>query len=395
MMAEPLPILVAGGGLGGLSAALALGRKGFSVRVLEQAAEFAPIGYGIQLGPNVFPMFARLGITEDVMREATVPKNILMLDALSGEEVTHIPTGPVFRARFTYPYIIIHREDIHRVLIDACAAVPSIMLEGGAGVAGFAETDEGVRVTLADGRSIEGAALIGADGLRSAVRAGLVSEGDPVPIGYVAHRTIVPMEELPARIPYREESVLWGGPGFHIVHYPLRHGTLFNLVAVFRTATFAERLDPHAYTAEVRKTYADAHPVLKTLTDMMDLDRRWIIADRAPIRHWGRGRVTLLGDAAHPVLQSFAQGACMAIEDGVVLGESVAQAEGDFAAGFARYAKARLLRTARLGLESRAIWSFYHAEGIARDVRNDMCARWQDEDLFRCLAWLYDGIELP
>src|SRR5262249_22688305 len=138
-----------------------------------------------------------------------------------------------------------------------------------------------------------------------------------------------------------------------------------------------------------------AHPVMKTLTDMMDLGRRWIIADRDPIRHWGRGCVTLLGDAAHPVLQSFAQGACMAIEDGVVLAEFVAQAEGDLATAFERYAKARLLRTARLGLESRAIWSFYHAQGVARDVRNDMCARWADEDVFRCLSWLYDGIELP
>jgi len=388
------PILIAGGGLGGLTAALALGRKGFSVRVLEQAQKFAPIGYGIQLGPNVFPMFARLGITDAVMRAATIPKNILMLDALSGAEVTHIPTGPAFRARFNHPYIIIHREDVHRVLIEACAALPNVVMEGDAGVAGFAEDGEGVEVALEDGRRVAGAALIGADGLRSAVRAGLVSEGEPKPVGYVAHRTIVPMEEMPAHIPYREEVVLWGGPGFHIVHYPLRHGALFNIVAVFRTATFAERLDPAAYVAEVRKSYQDAYPVMKALIDMMDLGRRWIIADRDPIRHWGRGRVTLLGDAAHPVLQSFAQGACMAIEDGVVLGEVVQQANGDLAAAFERYAKARLLRTARLGLESRAIWSFYHAEGVARDVRNDICARWGEEDLFRCLAWLYDGIEL-
>jgi salicylate hydroxylase len=394
-MADARPILIAGGGLGGLTAALALGRKGHAVRVLEQAKIFAPIGYGIQLGPNVFPMFEKIGVTDAVMREATIPRNILMLDALSGEEVTHIPTGANFRARFAHPYIIIHREDIHRVLIDACAAMPNITMEGGAGVADFAESAEGVQVALEDGRKVEGAALIGADGLRSAVRARLVTEGEPVPIGYVAHRTIVPMHELPAHIPYREEVVLWGGPGYHIVHYPLRHGTLFNIVAVFGTSTFAERLDPAAYVAEVRRTYADAHPVMKALTDMMDLGRRWIIADRDPIRHWGRGRVTLLGDAAHPVLQSFAQGACMAIEDGVALAELVERAGGDFAAAFARYQKMRLLRTARLALESRAIWSFYHAGGIARDVRNDTCARWGDEDLFRCLAWLYDGIELP
>ncbi len=394
-MGEARPILIAGGGLGGLTAALALGRKGHSVRVLEQAKEFAPIGYGIQLGPNVMPMFDRIGVTAAVMREATIPKNILMLDALSGEEVTHIPTGANFRSRFKHPYIIIHREDIHRVLIEACAALPNIAMDGGAGVADFEESDDGVRVAIEDGRKVEGAALIGADGLRSAVRARLVHEGEPVPIGYVAHRTIVPMRELPAHIPYREEVVLWGGPGFHIVHYPLRHGTLFNIVAVFGTSTFAERLAPAAYVGEVRKTYADAHPVMKMLTDMMDLGRRWIIADRDPIRHWGRGRVTLLGDAAHPVIQSFAQGACMAIEDGVVVAELVELAAGDFAAAFRRYEKMRLLRTARLGLESRVIWSFYHAEGIARDVRNETCARWGDDDLFRCLAWLYDGIELP
>ncbi len=353
-MADERPILIAGGGLGGLSAALALGRNGRPVRVLEQAAKFAPIGYGIQLGPNVFPMFERLGITEAVMAEATIPKNILMLDALSGEEVTHIPTGDKFRARFTHPYIIIHREDIHRVLIEACAGVPHIVMEGGAEVVGFEDNGPGVRVELADGRQIDGAALIGADGLRSAVRAKLAVEREPNPIGYVAHRTIMPMSDLPAHVPYRDEVVLWGGPGFHIVHYPLRHGTLFNIVAVFRTATFAERLDLAAYTAEVRKTYRDAQPVMKTLTDMMDLGRRWIIADRDPIRHWGRGRVVLLGDAAHPVLQSFAQGACMAIEDGVLLGALVEHAGGDIAQAFKRYQEERLLRTSRLVLESRS-----------------------------------------
>ncbi len=160
-MGAARPILIAGGGLGGLAAALALGRKGFAVRVLEQAAKFAPIGSGIQLGPNGVPMFDRLGVRDAVLREATIPKTILMLDALSGEEVTHIPTGDDFRARFTDPYIIIHREDIHRVLIEACAGVPTIAMEGGAGVARFEQSDAGVRVVLGDGRAVEGAALIG------------------------------------------------------------------------------------------------------------------------------------------------------------------------------------------------------------------------------------------
>jgi salicylate hydroxylase len=340
-------------------------------------------------------MFAALGITEAVMREATIPSNILMLDALSGEEVTHIPTGANFRARFTHPYIIIHREDIHRVLIDACAAVPNIAMEGGAGVAGFAETDGGVEVALEDGRKVEGAALIGADGLRSAVRAGLVSEGEPVPIGYVAHRTIVPMHELPAHIPYREEVVLWGGPGFHIVHYPLRHGTLFNIVAVFRRSGHDERGDAAAYRAELERAYRNAHPSMKALLAMLDLNRRQAVGDRDPVRHWHKGRVVLLGDAAHPTLQSLAQGACMAIEDGVCLAEYMHACGGDFAAAFQRFERARGLRTARVTMESRAIWDAYHAEGIARDVYWQMLSERSEADVFQCLAWLYDGFHFP
>src|SRR5258707_907732 len=243
-MADERPILIAGGGLGGLSAPLALGRHRRAGRGPGQAAKIAPVRHGVPLGPNVFPMFERLGITDAVMAEATIPKNILMLDALSGEEVTHIPTGAKFRARFTHPYIIIHREDIHRVLIDACAAVPHIAMEGGAEVVGFEDTGAGVRVALAAGRELEGPRLIGADGLRSAVRARLVVEGEPRPIGYVAHRTIRPMSDMPAHIPYRDEVVLWGGLGFHIVHYPLRHGTLFNIVAVVPPPALGEPPEP-------------------------------------------------------------------------------------------------------------------------------------------------------
>jgi salicylate hydroxylase len=342
----------------------------------------------------VFHAFDRIGVSEQVRAAADSPAAVLMFDALDGKELVRIPTGASFRARFKHPYIIVHRIDLHNILLDACRRNGAIELVPDAMVTACEERGTDVAVTTADGRLFSGTALVAADGFRSLFRAQLIGDGEPRPIGYVALRTIVPMTALHVDVP-RDCVVLWAGPGFHIVHYPLRHGTLFNVVAVFRTATFAERLDPQAYTAEVCKTYAGAHPVMKTLTDMMDLERRWIIADRDPIRHWGRGHVTLLGDAAHPVLQSFAQGACMAIEDGVVLGELVEQAKGDIASAFERYQNMRLLRTARLALESRAMWTFYHAEGIARDVRNDTCARQTEDDVFRCLAWLYDGIELP
>jgi 2-polyprenyl-6-methoxyphenol hydroxylase-like FAD-dependent oxidoreductase len=388
------PVLIVGGGLGGLTTALALGLRGHAVRVLEQAPVFGAIGYGIQLGPNVFPMFERLGIVAQVMQHAHLPPAVLMLDALSGEELVRIPTGESFRRRFRHPYVVVHRVDLHRVLIDACGALPNVSLEPSSAAVGVEPNGNRVIVRLGDDRRIEGSAVIGADGLGSAVRAQLLAEGAPRPIGYVAHRTIVPMAQVPDGV-LRDEVVLWGGPGYHIVHYPLRHSSVFNIVAVFRTATFAEKGDPHSYRAELAQTYATAHPTMQALLGLMDLERRWVISDRDPIRHWHADRVVLLGDAAHPTLQSLAQGACMAIEDGVCLAELIDQAAGDFPAAFHRYERLRLARTARVQLESRTLWEFYHAGDIARDVRNETVANWSQEHVFGCLAWLYDGFSFP
>src|SRR6202035_4948637 len=236
-----------------------------------------------------------------------------------------------------------------------------------------------------DGRSIAGAAVIGADGLGSCIRAALLNEGPPRLTGYVAHRTIVPMEHVPDGV-LRQEVVLWGGPGYHIVHYPLCHGTVFNIVAVFRTSTYAEKGDASGHRQEVERTYRDAHPAMKALLELMDLERRWAISDRDPIRHWHKGRAVLLGDAAHPTLQSLAQGACMAIEDGVCLAEEIDDARGDFEAAFRRNAAARVVRTARVPRDSRALWEFYHAAGMARDVRALTVADWSEEHIFNCLA---------
>jgi salicylate hydroxylase len=195
---------------------------------------------------------------------------------------------------------------------------------------------------------------------------------------------------------YRNEVVLWSGPGFHIVHYPLRNGSLFNVVAVFKTSTYLERGDIAHYRADLDRTYRDSHPSMKALLAMMDLERRWVISDRDPIRHWSRGRATLLGDAAHPTLQSLAQGACMAIEDAVCLAENANQAGSDFAKAFRSYEAARYLRTARVQYESRYLWdNLYHVGGIEREV---MRASWigkTDEEMYDCLGWLYDGFALP
>jgi len=388
------PILICGGGLGGLTTALALARRGRRSRVLEGAPEFGAIGYGIQFGPNVFHVLDRIGVTEAVMAKADCPPAVLMRDALTGDVLVRIPTGDSFRARFKHPYIIIHRIDLHHALLDACKGVDEIELVSDARVTGFEDRGDGVMVTTADGRSFSGAALVGADGLRSFLRSRLIGDGEPRPIGYVAYRTIVPISDLSADV-HRQEVVLWGGPGFHIVHYPLRHGTLFNIVAVFRTPTHGEKGDAASYRDELQHTYRDAHPAMRDLIAMLDLRWRGQVGDRAPVRHWHKGRIVLLGDAAHPPLQSLAQGACMAIEDGLCLAELIHAADGDFATAFRRFEAARLLRTARVQLESRALWDFYHAEGIARDVRNETVAAWDEAHMHRCLAWLYDGFALP
>jgi len=387
-------ILIAGGGLGGLTAALALGRQGRRVRVLEATPELGAIGYGIQLGPNVFPMFARLGLVDALLAQSVLPRACVMVDALTGAEVTRIPNEPQLRARFGAPYVVIHRVDLHRILLDACRATGTIALEPSTAVVSYTQRDDGVTLTTDDGRTIEGAALIGADGLRSVVRARIANDGEPKPIGYVAHRTIVPMDQVPSGV-QRDVSALWVGPRYHMVHYPLRDNTLFNIVAVFRTDTHGDKGDSAFNAAEVAHTYATAHPVMKSLLEKMDLTRRWVIADRDPVRRWSEGRVAMLGDAAHPALQTFAQGACMAIEDGVTLATMVDLCKGDFAAAFKRYEQARVVRTGRVVLEGRRLWQGYHAEGIDRDVWLQAFSERSEQDVLACLSWLYDGIKLP
>jgi len=388
------PIIIVGGGLGGLSAALALAHHSFTVRVLEGAPEFGAIGFGIQFGPNVFHALDRLGVSAAVLEKADEPPAVLMIDAFNGKEVTRVATGvPAFRARFKYPYIIIHRIDLHNALLDACRREPLITLVGDAMAAHFEENDDCVTVTAEDGRGFQGALLVGADGIRSRTRAQLLADGEPRRNGFMAFRTIVPMAEVTADVP-RDSVALWGGPSGHLVHYPLRHGTLFNIAATFRRSANSERGDVAAYRAEVDHAYRNAHPTMRALLAMLDLGRRQAIGDRDPIRHWHKGRVVLLGDAAHPTLQSLAQGACMAIEDGVCLADCIADGNGDYEAAFRRFESARSVRTARVTLESRAIWDVYHSDGIARDVYWQMLGERSETDTFQCLAWLYDGFRL-
>ena len=235
-----LPILIAGGGIGGLAAAHALARKGLPVRVLEQAPEFREIGAGIQLGPNMFRALERLGLKDAVLADVHRPPAMEMRCALSGERVTRIPLDdPRFIAKFEQPYAVIHRHDLHSVFINACKSNNLITLETNRSVEDFEQDDDGVTLTLQSGERVRGRALIGCDGMWSKVRDKIVGDGKPLVSGHIAYRAVLKRDEVPEDL-WSPDVILWAGPRTHLVHYPLRRGEIYNLVAVFHSKRYVE-----------------------------------------------------------------------------------------------------------------------------------------------------------
>jgi len=381
-------VLIVGGGIGGLAAALALARQGIPSQVIEQAAEFKEIGAGIQLGPNVFRMFEVLGLIEPISALAVFPDNLIMMDSITGEEVTRIPLGDAFRRKFHHPYALIHRADLHNVLLEACRTSNRIRLDAAQQVVAVDDTGNGVAVRCESGRSYRGAALIGADGLWSSIRQLVVGDGRAKPAGHIAYRAVLPTSEMPEKFRWRD-MVLWAGDKVHLVHYPLRTGELFNLVAVFHSNRYEEGWDSFGDPTELHERFANTCAPVRTLLAKIESWRMWVLCDRPPIKEWSKGRITLLGDAAHPMLQYLAQGACMAIEDAVCLADRVVAAGGDYAAAFRAYQAARYLRTGRVQIMARVYGEFYHAEGVARELRNMMLSSRTADDAMDGMAWLY------
>ena len=391
MAKSDLPILIAGGGIGGFAAALALTQKGFPVHLIERAADFHEIGAGIQLGPNVFRMFEILGVSEQMSHWAVFPDNLIMRDALDGSEITRIPTGEPLHRRFGYPYAVIHRADLHKVLIDAVKRSPLATLTTSCKLASHEDRGDRVLVHTEAGQTFEGAALIGADGLWSAVRSQLVADGKPRVSGHIAYRGVIPLADVPAHL-QENNVVLWAGPKTHLVHYPLHRGEVYNLVVVFHSSRYEEGWDTYGDPGELRERFAGQHPRVREFLSMANEWKMWVLCDREPISRWSEGRVTLLGDAAHPMLQYLAQGGCMAIEDAVVLARSLAEAKGDYHAAFLAYQQQRYLRTARVQLTARMYGDVYHAADATRDLRRQMLAGRTPEQAYNGVAWLYDGI---
>ena len=386
--AQQPPVLIVGGGIGGLAAALALARKGCRVRLIEQAADFKEIGAGIQLGPNVFRMLEELGLTDAVSRLAAFPENLIMLDFLQRGG------GDPDSAWRGFP---------RQVSASLCADLPGrsagraarclpgsdlIELVVSQKVVHVEEAGERVVARMQTGERHEGSALIGADGLWSTIRQILVGDGKPVVAGHITYRAVLPAAAMPADLRWWS-MVLWAGEKVHLVHYPMRGGELFNLVAVFHSSRYEEGWDSYGDPAELHERFAGTCAPVRTLIDKIESWRMWVLCDRPPIRNWSRGRITLLGDAAHPMLQYLAQGACMAIEDAVCLANKVADVRGDFAAAFQAYQQARYLRTGRVQIMARVYGEFYHASGVARELRNMMLGGRTTEQALESMQWLY------
>src|ERR1700733_14870495 len=285
MPSDVLPqTLVVGGGIGGLSAALCLARRGADVTVLERSKSFAEVGAGIQLAPNAIRILRELGVLEQITPVAVLPRRLVLADAIGGGELTSLDLTD-FPDRYGAPYLVLHRNDLLSALLEGCVA-SGVRLLTDASVAEVEDTGTGVAVACDDGRKFTGDVAIGADGLRSRVRR-YFTDDEPVNSGFVAYRGAVPMEQV-ARHADLRDVVAWIGPGLHLVQYPLRSGQMYNQVAAFAGCC-----------AHVRES-------LSTLS----IDNRWPMLDRMPTWDWAEGRVALLGDAAHPMLQYLAQGAC-------------------------------------------------------------------------------------
>ena len=386
---EELPVIVAGGGIGGLAAALALVRQGFKVTVLEQAPEIGEIGAGIQLGPNAFHAFDALGVGDKARGRAVYTESMVMHDAVDETLVGRLETGEAFRQRFGNPYAVIHRADVHLSLLEGAQETGRVSFHTHTRVERIEQDEATGTVTAIDqnGRRWTGQAMIGAEGGKSVLRAQYVND-PPRVTGHVVYRAVVEREDFPENLRWNAAS-LWAGPKCHLVHYPLRGGEQYNVVVTFHSRQQETWGVTDGSKEEVESYFQGICPKARQLIDLPKSWKRWATADREPIDNWVFGRATLLGDAAHPTTQYMAQGACMAMEDAVTLGEALRVSGHRWDEALQLYQKHRITRTARIVLSGREMGRLYHAAGVERLVRNSLWKGRSQERFYDAMEWLY------
>jgi salicylate hydroxylase len=396
-------VVVVGGGIGGLASALALTRAGAAVRVLEQASRFGEVGAGLQMAPNATRILRSWGLLDEVVARGVLPRRLVMRDAVDGRELSHLDLADVDR-RYGAPYVVIHRSDLHAILVRACRAAGVDLVTDA--VVTEVELGDGQAVAVSTGRRDAGALVLAADGLNSALR-GRLSGDDPVSSAYVAYRGAVPTENIADTADLAlDDVVFYVGPHCHLVQYPLRRGEIFNQVAVFRSPRALAGEPDWGTPDELDAAFAGTCDLVRAALPNLWRDRWWRMFDREPITNWVDGRLALTGDAAHPMLQYLAQGACQALEDADCLagmvgkhgGGTVGKHEGGTAGGTAGgtdwdgalrgYAEVRTVRTARVQRTARDWGELWHCDGLFRSVRNAMLAD-RDPGDYRYIDWLY------
>ncbi len=389
-MTRSRTVIVAGAGVGGLTAALALAGKGFRVVVLEQAERLEETGAGLQLSPNATRILAALGLNDRLAAVVVAPE-ALRVRTHRGRDIVRMPLGPFAQRRYGAPYWVAHRSDLQAALAGAVRANPDITLRLGARAEDYALHAKGVTVQVrtAQGADDEhGIALIGADGLWSMLRPRL---GDQRPARFVhrtAWRAMLPAKPLVPE--FREPVVsLWLGPDAHLVLYPVRAGDAVNLVAIVNDEWHQPGWSAAGMPEELLAHFSRWPPLVRNLLALPDRWGKWALYDRARLRRWSTGPVTLLGDAAHPMLPTLAQGAAMAIEDAYVLADCLARTPDQPVRALRRYERQRGRRTARVQRVARWNSRVYHLKGVAAFLRNRALRSRGGEGLLRRYDWLY------
>jgi len=394
-----LHILIAGAGIGGLTAALALLQRGVDVTVFEQAAELKDLGAGIQIAANGSRVLIELGLEErlqPVVCEAS-SKQVRLWN--TGQTWKLFDLGEDSIARFGAPYWMVHRGDLHSVLLEAVRNLKPDAVVVNARVTGFTQDEHGATLTLADGRTARGDALVGADGVHSLLRSQMFRSPNARFTGLMAWRGLAPMERLDPELRH-SVGTNWVGPGGHVITYPLRANTLLNFVGLVENAEWTSESWTEAGTrAECKADFEGWHPLIHEIIDSLDTPFRWALVQRDPLPVWTQGRVTLLGDACHPALPFLAQGAIMAIEDGLILARCLENAPDDVGQALKTYEALRTERTAAIVHGSEANLHRFHNQALAdpETAVEYVEGEWQPEKVRKRYDWLfeYDATRLP